>query len=105
VFPNISISGLPGHGLMVSRILPGPDVRRCRVEQFQYFREPMATPEQIAEADAKRDLYYAVTRDEDFATVLEVTQGAGAIGNDVFRYGRNEPGNQNLHRWIQRLTD
>jgi phenylpropionate dioxygenase-like ring-hydroxylating dioxygenase large terminal subunit len=104
IFPNISISGLPGHGLMFSRILPGVDARQSRVEQFQYFREPMVTAEQIAEADAKRDLYYAVTRDEDFATVLEVTQGAGAIGNDVFRYGRNEPGNQNIHRWIDRLV-
>ncbi len=105
IFPNISISGLPGHGLMVSRILPGPTVDRCTVEQFQYFRQPMVSESEIEAANRKRDYYFAVTRDEDFATVMEVTAAAGAIGDDVFRYGRNEVGNQNVHRWIQGLAD
>jgi phenylpropionate dioxygenase-like ring-hydroxylating dioxygenase large terminal subunit len=105
VFPNISISGLPGHGLMVSRILPGPTVDRCTVEQFQYFRTPMTSEAEIADADAKRELYFAVTRDEDFATVMEVTRAASALGNDVFRFGRNEVGNQNFHRWAEALAD
>ncbi len=105
IFPNVSISGLPGHGLMVSRITPGATPDTCRVEQFQYFREPMLTDAQIADADAKRELYFAVTRDEDFSTVKEVTVAAAAMGNDVFRFGRNEPGNQNLHRWTDALSD
>jgi phenylpropionate dioxygenase-like ring-hydroxylating dioxygenase large terminal subunit len=105
IFPNISISGLPGSGLMVSRIYPGTSPERCTVEQFQYFREPMVTEEQIADADAKRELYYGVTRDEDFATVLEVTDSFAAIPNNVIRYGRNEQGNQNLHRWIDALLN
>jgi phenylpropionate dioxygenase-like ring-hydroxylating dioxygenase large terminal subunit len=105
VFPNVSISGLPGSGLMLSRIYPGTDPRHCTVEQFQYFREPMVTAEQIAEADTKRELYYAVTRDEDFATVLQVTGALGAVPDDVFRYGRNEQGNQNLHRWVEALVN
>lgn len=103
VFPNISISGLPGSGLMVSRIFPGTSPHHSTVEQFQYFREPLVTAEQIAEADAKRDLYFAVTRDEDFATVMQVTKALDAISGDVFRYGRNEQGNQNLHRWVETL--
>jgi phenylpropionate dioxygenase-like ring-hydroxylating dioxygenase large terminal subunit len=105
VFPNISISGLPGSGLMVSRILPGATAEHCTVEQFQYFREPMLTDAQIAAADAKRELYFAVTRDEDFATVLQITSALGAIPDDVFRFGRNEIGNQNLHRWVHALTE
>lgn len=105
VFPNVSISGLPGSGLMVSRILPGNSPDRCRVEQFQYFREPMVTDEQRAEADAKRELYLAVTRDEDFSTVISITDALSAIPDDSFRYGRNEPGNQNLHRWVDRLVE
>jgi phenylpropionate dioxygenase-like ring-hydroxylating dioxygenase large terminal subunit len=105
IFPNISISGLPGSGLMMSRIYPGTSPDRCTVEQFQYFREPMVTDEQITEADAKRELYYAVTRDEDFATVLEVTDSFTAMPNNVIRYGRNEQGNQNLHRWVDALLN
>ena len=105
VFPNVSISGLPGSGLMISRIYPGDTPDHCTVEQFQYFREPMVTDEQIAEADAKRALYYAVTRDEDFATVLQVTNALGALSDDVIRFGRNEQGNQNLHRWVDALVN
>jgi phenylpropionate dioxygenase-like ring-hydroxylating dioxygenase large terminal subunit len=104
IFPNISISGLPHSGLMLSRIFPGGTPSRCTVEQFQYFREPMSTPEQIADADAKRELYYAVTRDEDFATVLQITDAFPAIADDVIRYGRNEMGNQNLHRWVAKVA-
>jgi phenylpropionate dioxygenase-like ring-hydroxylating dioxygenase large terminal subunit len=103
VFPNISISGLPHSGLMLSRIFPGTTPSRCTVEQFQYFREPMSTPEQIADADAKRELYFAVTRGEDFATVLQITDAFASIADDVIRYGRNEMGNQNLHRWVAKL--
>jgi phenylpropionate dioxygenase-like ring-hydroxylating dioxygenase large terminal subunit len=105
VFPNVSFSGLPGGGVMFSRIYPGPLHDRCTVAQFQYFREPMTSAEQIAQADTKRELYLAVTRDEDFATVIQITDAMGAIPNDVIRYGRNEPGNQNLHRWITKLRE
>jgi phenylpropionate dioxygenase-like ring-hydroxylating dioxygenase large terminal subunit len=105
IFPNISISGLPGSGLMMSRIYPGTSPERCTVEQFQYFREPMISDEQIAEADSKRELYYAVTRDEDFSTVLEVTDSFAAMPDNVIRYGRNEQGNQNLHRWVDALLN
>ncbi len=103
VFPNVSISGHPSGGLMMSRIYPGPTPDRCTVAQFQYFREPMVTEDQIAQADAKRELYFGVTRDEDFSTVIQITDAMDAIPDDVIRYGRNEPGNQNLHRWINKL--
>ena len=105
IFPNISISGQPNGGLMMSRILPGSTPDRCQVEQFQYFREPMTTPEQIADADYKRELYLAVTRDEDFSTVMKITDAMAAIPDDAMRYGRNESGNQNLHRWAAALAD
>ena len=105
IFPNVSISGLPGSGLMVSRIMPGTRPARCEVEQLQYFRELMVTDAQVTEADAKRELYIAVTRDEDFSTVMNITDALGAIPDDVFRYGRNEIGNQNLHRWVDTLVE
>ena len=47
--------------MMISRICPGTHRNRSTVEQYHYFREPMVTEQQIAEADAKRELYYAVT--------------------------------------------
>ena len=105
VFPNVSISGQPNTGLMVSRVLPGPTAATSIVTQYQYFREPLVTEEQMAEAERKRATYEAVTRDEDFSTVMKITAALPAIADDHFRFGRNERGNQNIHRWIDALVD
>ena len=105
VFPNISISGHPDRSLMISRIFPGPGVNECTVIQYQYFREPLVDDVAIADAEAKRKLYADVTYDEDFVTVMDITRRVDVLADagDVFRFGRNEVGNQNLHRWIATL--
>jgi phenylpropionate dioxygenase-like ring-hydroxylating dioxygenase large terminal subunit len=105
VFPNISISGHPTTGLMVSRMFPGPSVEECTVIQYQYFRDPLVDDAAIADAEAKRRKYEQVTYEEDFVTVMNVTRRVDVLAEagDVFRFGRNEIGNQNLHTWIARL--
>jgi nitrite reductase/ring-hydroxylating ferredoxin subunit len=107
VFPNISISGHPDRSLMISRIFPGPGVDECTVIQYQYFREPLVDDVAIADAEAKRQLYADVTYDEDFVTVMDITRRVDVLAEagDVFRFGRNEVGNQNLHRWIAALIE
>ncbi|MET0911188.1 MAG: aromatic ring-hydroxylating dioxygenase subunit alpha [Ilumatobacteraceae bacterium] len=107
VFPNISISGHPDRSLMVSRIFPGPGVHECTVIQYQYFREPLVDDVALADAEVKRQLYADVTYDEDFVTVMDITRRVDVLADagDVFRFGRNEVGNQNLHRWIARLIE
>jgi phenylpropionate dioxygenase-like ring-hydroxylating dioxygenase large terminal subunit len=105
VFPNISISGHPTTGLMVSRIFPGATVGECTVIQYQYFRAPLADEPAIAEAEAKRQRYADVTYDEDFVTVMGIGRRTPALvsNDDVYRFGRNEMGNQNFHTWLDRL--
>ena len=105
VFPNISISGHPTTGLMVSRIFPGQTVGECTVIQYQYFRTPLADEPAIAEAEAKRQKYADVTYDEDFVTVMGIGRRTPALvsNDDVYRFGRNEMGNQNFHTWLDRL--
>lgn len=105
VFPNISISGHPDKSLMVSRLFPGASPDECTVTQYQYFRAPLVTDEEKAEAEAKRAKYERVTYEEDFITVMSVTRRAEVLAEagEVFRFGRNEMGNQNLHTWIARL--
>ena len=105
VFPNVSISGQPNTSLMVSRILPGTTASTSVVTQYQYFREPLVTEEMMAEAERKRVTYAAVTADEDFSTVMKITAALPAIADDHFRFGRNERGNQNIHRWIDALVE
>ena len=99
VFPNVSISGQPDRSLMVSRIFPGPTVDESTVIQYQYFREPLVDDEAIADAEAKRQLYADVTYEEDFVTVMDITRRVDVLAEagEVFRFGRNEIGNQNLH--------
>jgi phenylpropionate dioxygenase-like ring-hydroxylating dioxygenase large terminal subunit len=105
VFPNVSISGQPNTSLMISRIMPGATATTSVVTQYQYFREPLVTEEMQIEAERKRALYAAVTSEEDFGTVMKITAALPAIADDNFRFGRNERGNQNIHRWIDALTD
>jgi len=104
LFPNISISGQPGRRTMMSRILPGPTVGESTVVQYHYSRVPIETTAQRAELEAARKLYAAVTGDEDFATVIGMNQAFPAIADDVVLFGRNELGNQNLHRWVEQLA-
>jgi phenylpropionate dioxygenase-like ring-hydroxylating dioxygenase large terminal subunit len=104
IFPNVSISGQPTTGLMVSRIFPGPTVGVCRVVQYQYFRAPLVDDAAIVQAEAKRQLYESVTYEEDFVTVMAIGRRFDAMADDVMRFGRNEGGNQNLHRWVDRLV-
>ena len=105
VFPNISISGQPYGPLMVSRLLPGPTPDRSTTVQYHYYREPVEGEEATAMAEARRKLYADVTGDEDFATGFKIMAALDALGDDSFRYGRNERGNQNFHTWIARIVD
>jgi phenylpropionate dioxygenase-like ring-hydroxylating dioxygenase large terminal subunit len=104
VFPNISLSGQPGRPMMMSRLHPGPTVDRCTVQTYHYSRTPIDSDEKRQEMEARRELYTAVTRDEDFVTVLGVNRNLAALGDHPFLFGRNESGNQNLHTWVAKLT-
>ncbi len=104
VFPNISISGQPGRATMISRMEPGPTVGESTVVQYHYSRTPITTDEQTAEIEGRRVTYAAVTRDEDFVTVVGINRALPAFGDGTFLFGRNESGNHNLHRWVEKLT-
>jgi hypothetical protein len=80
-------------------------VGECTVIQYQYFRTPLADEPAIAEAEAKRQKYADVTYDEDFVTVMGIGRRTPALvsNDDVYRFGRNEMGNQNFHTWLDRL--
>jgi len=103
VFPNVSISGQPGRTTMVSVILPGADVDRSDVFQTQYSREPIDTPEKVEELETRRKVYAAITADEDFSTVMSINRTLPSLAGTDFLLGRNESGNQNLHRWVAKL--
>jgi hypothetical protein len=58
----------------------------------------------VAVAEEKRKLYEAVVRDEDCATIFQINQALDAVGDGHFLFGRNEKGNQHLHRTVAAMT-
>ena len=60
------------------------------------------TPEIEAELEDRRVAYAAITGDEDFGTVIGINRALRALDGLDFIFGRNESGNQNLHRWVSR---
>ena len=46
-----------------------------------------------------------VVRDEDYKTGLGIQAGLASGRDEDFLFGRNEPCNQNFHRWVERLLD
>lgn len=103
VFPNVSISGAHGDTAMLSRLLPGPTVGESTTIQHQYFRKPLDEAG-LQAAEQKRLAYETVVREEDYATVFSIGASLDALGEEPILYGRNELGNQHLHRTVQRLT-
>jgi phenylpropionate dioxygenase-like ring-hydroxylating dioxygenase large terminal subunit len=104
LFPNVSMAGMATGAIMVSRLLPGPTHEQSTTVQYHYFRQPLETTEQLATAEERRMTYARVVAEEDYATGLRITRALGALGDDHFRFGRNEKGNQHVHRSIDRIV-
>ena len=100
LFPNVSLAVRSGVGGLVSQLLPGPTPDRSRTVQTFLRAQLPQTEEEVERADLEVETFYSAVRDEDYATVAGVQQGmeSGAINEVTF--GRNEVGNQRLHRWI-----
>ncbi len=103
VFPNVSISAAHGVTAMLSRLLPGPTVGESTTIQHQYFRQPLDAAGMRA-AEEKRLAYEKVVREEDYATVFGIGDSLDSLGEAPILYGRNELGNQHLHRTVQQMT-
>jgi len=103
VFPNVSISGGHGDTAMLSRLLPGPTPERSTTIQYQYFRKPLDA-EGLEAAEQKRLTYERVVRTEDYATAFGINGALQALDGGSVVFGRNELGNQHLHRTVLRLA-
>lgn len=103
VFPNVSMSGGHGDALQLSRLFPGETVDSSITVQHQYFRQPVEGT-MVDAAESRRLTYEQVVRDEDYATTFGISAALPAMGDSPVMFGRNEPGNQNLHRHVARLT-
>ena len=100
LFPNVSLA-VGDRGGLVSQLLPGPTPDRSKTIQTYLRAELPQTGEERKRADLEVEMFHAAVRDEDYVTVAGVQQGMESGAIDEVLFGRNEPGNQRLHRWIE----
>ncbi len=102
-FPNLAISGVLGDHCLVSQVFPGstPDTTTTR-QSVLAAREPR-TSEERATTENFSNLVLQAVRDEDYAIGFTIQQSLRAGGNQVFTFGRNEPGVQHFHKTLAAL--
>ncbi len=104
IFPHVSIAGGPGIPTMVSQLFPGPTPDRSRTIQTHVVPKPLETDEERTIMNGVVDFLERVVREEDYATGLGIQAALDSGANDAFVFGRNEPCNQNFHRWVERIA-
>lgn len=100
LFPNVAGSLLPGEFCAFTQIFPGTTPDRSRIVILYARRQPVQNQrddEQVATYMKEGD---RVLRDEDFAIGLEVQKRLESTAHEGMLYGRNEPGNQYFHEWM-----
>lgn len=100
LFPNVSIFVAP-EMTQVAQLIPGPTVDRNITVMYYFHRKAPASAEETAANETMIDWLKGVVQEEDYDLGLQVQRGlqSGAIGSVVF--GRNERGNQYVHRWVE----
>ena len=99
LFPNVSIFVAP-EMCQIAQLLPGPTPDKNRTILNYLSRTPPATDQEQVDLDTITQFFRDVVNDEDYLLGLSVQRGleSGALTHVVF--GRNEPGNQYFHKWI-----
>jgi phenylpropionate dioxygenase-like ring-hydroxylating dioxygenase large terminal subunit len=102
VFPHVSVAGNGGNGMMVSQLIPGPTPDRSRTIQTHVIMAD-ATDEERAQTIQRADFLEWVVNEEDYKTGLGIQAALASGANTEFLFGRNEPGNQCFHAWVDKL--
>lgn len=100
LFPNFAMFLAP-EMCQVAQIFPGDAPgRNVTVMTYISARAP-TTDEEKQTLDQMSDFFFDVVEKEDYLMGLRVQQGLEARASDHVTFGRNEPGNQYFHRWIE----
>ena len=102
VFPHVSVAGNGAAGVMVSQLIPGPTPDRSRTIQSHLLVAGASEDERAATLQRAEFLEYVVT-EEDYKTGLGIQAALASGANTEFVFGRNEPGNQRFHRYVDEL--
>jgi nitrite reductase/ring-hydroxylating ferredoxin subunit len=103
VFPHVSVAGNGTRAMMVSQLSPGPTPDRSRTIQT-HVMVAGATEDERKQTLARADVLEYVVTEEDYKTGFGIQRGLTSGANTEFVFGRNEPGNQRFHQWVDRLV-
>ncbi len=104
VFPNFQVSGIVGGYFLISQILPGDcATRSVTIQTILSARQP-DTAEELAAAEAFRDMAYNAVEVEDYPIGFGIQAGLASGANEHFVIGRNEPGLQHYHKTVADLS-
>lgn len=103
VFPNLSISGILGEHCLVSQVWPSQTPDRTLTRQFLLASSQPANDQERAAIENFSAMTLQAVRDEDYAIVSTIQAGLASGANEHFVFGRNEPGLQHYHSWVDRI--
>ena len=103
VFPNLSISGILGEHCLVSQVWPSQTPDKTLTRQFLLASAPPANDEERDAIENFSAMTLQAVRDEDYAIVSTIQSGLASGANEHFVFGRNEPGLQHYHSWVDQI--
>lgn len=101
-FPNLTISGVLGNYCLMSQVFPGETPDKTITRQSVLVAKMPETPDEKEAADAFSKMVLKAVEEEDYRIGRQIQGSLAAGGNASFTIGRNEPGVQHYHRWIER---
>ncbi|MGE3747033.1 MAG: SRPBCC family protein [Sphingomonadaceae bacterium] len=99
LFPNFSFFLAPEMCQFV-QLFPGPTPDRNTTMLNYIYREKPKSEEALKTFDEMCDFFYNVVEEEDYFLGLKVQNGLESGAMTHLTFGRNEPGNQYFHKWV-----
>ncbi|MEO8298933.1 MAG: aromatic ring-hydroxylating dioxygenase subunit alpha [Burkholderiales bacterium] len=106
LFPNAAFISIDGQGtrFMFSRILPGRSVGESYSVHTFVTANELITEEEREAAETQFSFLVQVLREEDYTAAAGVQKNLMSGALDHVYFGRNEPGSQNFHKWVDRCA-
>ncbi|MGE0775831.1 MAG: SRPBCC family protein, partial [Sphingomonadaceae bacterium] len=82
------------------QLFPGPTPDRNTTMLNYIYREKPKSEEALKTFDEMCDFFYNVVEEEDYFLGLKVQNGLESGAMTHLTFGRNEPGNQYFHKWV-----
>lgn len=99
LFPNVSIFVAP-EITQIAQLIPGPTVAENRTVLHFISRRAPHTDEERQANETMMDWLRQVVQEEDYDLGLEIQKGLASGAHEHVTFGRNEPGNQYFHKWV-----